>query len=63
MLPVGYDLMSRSKWPGCSSPLMGVYERTISLVVPSGWGRTAPMLMCWPMGRPRMCEGLGRVKR
>lgn len=36
MLPVGYDLIRRSTKPGWWSPEIGVYERTISLVVPSG---------------------------
>jgi hypothetical protein len=36
ILPVGYDLMRRSKCPGWWSPETGVYDRTISLEDPSG---------------------------
>ncbi len=35
----------------------------MSLVLPSGCSRAAPMEMCWPMGRPRIEEGVGRPKR
>jgi hypothetical protein len=42
---------------------MGVYERTISFELPSGWGRVAAIEMCWPIGRPRIAVGEGRLNR
>lgn len=68
MLPVGYDLISRSKWPGVLSELMGVYDRTTSfLSVFSVFGSltssVAAIEMCWPIGRPSMLLGEGSEKR
>lgn len=42
---------------------MGVYDRTISLDVPSGCFRVAAIEMCWPIGRPKMAVGEGRLNR
>ena len=60
---MGYDLMRRSKKPGWWSPEIGVYDRTISFVVPSACLIGAPIEMCCPIGKPSIEVSEGSLNR